>query len=105
MRCFIRSSIGQYVTMLPLRLVVMALYLFLLWMVLFLVELLSGFMRLLILGVVMTLFLQVLVAYSAFGRLIIHTGAMGEKPVLSAELEQDLLPSGLHASLLLKASS
>lgn len=105
MRCVIRSSIGQYVTQLPTHLVVCALYLFLLWVVLFLVDMLSGVGRFIILVVVATLFFQVVIAYSAFGRLIVHTGAMGKKAVLSPELEQALLPSGLHASLLLRATT
>lgn len=105
MRCVIRSSIGQYVTQLPTHLVVSALYLFLLWVVLFLCDMLSGVGRFLVLLVVGTLFFQVVIAYSAFGRLIVHTGAMGKKCVLSPELEQALLPSGLHASLLLRATT
>jgi len=98
MRCIIRSSIGQYVTQLPTHLVVTSLYLFLLWVVLFLVDMLSGVGRLIILLVVATLFFQVVIAYSAFGRLIVHTGAMGKKTVLSPELEQALLPLGLAPS-------
>ena len=105
MRCVIRSSIGQYVTQLPTHLVVMALYLFMLWVVLFLVDMLSGVGRFIILLVVGALFSQVVIAYSAFGRLIVHTGAMGTKAVVSPELEQALLPSGLHASLLLRATA
>jgi hypothetical protein len=53
---------------------------------------------------VVYLFFQVVVSLSAFGRLIIHTGAMGSKSVLDPELERHLLPSGLHASLLIKAT-
>lgn len=63
MRCVIRSSIGTFVTQLPTHLVVLALYLFLLWVVLFLVEMLSGVGRFIVLLVVGTLFSQVVIAY------------------------------------------
>jgi hypothetical protein len=50
------------------------------------------------------MFFQVVIPLAAFGRLIIHTGAMAEHPVLDKELEKELLPSGLHASLLIRAT-
>jgi hypothetical protein len=102
--CLLRSSMGQYVTSLPSRFVVAALYLFLLWLLLCIVELMSGPCRIIMISLVVYLFLQVIVSLSAFGRLIIHTGAMGSKRVLDPEFERQLLPSGLHASLLIKAT-
>jgi hypothetical protein len=102
--CLLRSSMGQYVTSLPSRFVLAALYLFLLWLLLFIVELMSGPCRIIMISSVLYLFLQVIVSLSAFGRLIIHTGAMGSKRVLDPEFERQLLPSGLHASLLIKAT-
>jgi hypothetical protein len=102
--CLLRSSMGQYITSLPSRFVVAALYLFLLWLFLFIVELLSGPVQVMMITLVVYLFLQVIVSLSAFGRLIIHTGAMGSKRVLDPEFERHLLPSGLHASLLIKAT-
>lgn len=50
------------------------------------------------------MFFHVIIPLSAFGRLIIHTGAMGRRPVLDVELEKELLPSGLHNSLLIRAT-
>ena len=100
----LRSSMGQYVTALPSRFVVASLYLFLLWLTLILIDIVSGPLILVILGVVVYLFFQVVVSLSAFGRLIIHTGAMGKKRILDPDLERQLLPSGLHASLLIKAT-
>jgi hypothetical protein len=102
--CLLRSSMGQYVTSLPSRFVLAALYLFLLWLLLFIVELMSGPCQVIMISLVLYLFLQVIVSLSAFGRLIIHTGAMGSKRVLDPEFERQLLPSGLHASLLIKAT-
>lgn len=71
---------------------------------LFIVELMSGPIQIIMVTLVTFLFLQVVVSLSAFGRLIIHTGAMGRKRVLDPEFERYLLPSGLHASLLIKAT-
>ena len=102
--CLLRSSIGQLVTSLPSNYVVASLYLFLTWLILFVVELTRGPLQIVLLLVVMYLFFSTVVSLSAFGRLIIHTGAMAEKPVLDPALERALLPSGLHASLLIKAT-
>jgi hypothetical protein len=100
----LRSSIGQYVISLPPRFVVMALYLFLLWLTLFFIELLKGPARVIIMCIMCFLFFQVVIPLSAFGRLIIHTGAMAKRRVLDEEFEKELLPSGLHASLLIQAT-
>lgn len=101
--CVLRSSIGQYICQLPHRLVLSSLYLFLLWILIFMFELLAGPFRFLMIVFVLVVFFQVIIAFSAFGRLIIHTGAMGKRQILDPEFERALLPSGLHASLLLMA--
>jgi hypothetical protein len=102
--CLLRSSIGQLVTSLPSNYVVASLYLFLGWLVLFIIKLTTGPAQAVLLLVVMSLFLHAVISLSAFGRLIIHTGAMGNRPVLDPSLEKALLPSGLHASLLIMAT-
>jgi len=102
--CLLRSSIGQYIICLPPRLIVASLYLFLLWLLLWFIELLSGPIRIVVTLGVLLMFFQVVIPLSAFGRLIIHTGAMAKKRVIDEELEKDLLPSGLHASLLIRAT-
>jgi hypothetical protein len=99
----IRSSIGQYVISMPPRFVVAALYLFVCWMFLAFMDLMSGPSRIVLATVVLFLFFQVIVPLSAFGRLIIHTGAMAKRRVLEEDFEKELLPSGLHASLLIRA--
>jgi hypothetical protein len=93
----LRSSIGQYVISLPPRFVVASLYMFMLWLILFFLDMMSGPSRYVFTVIVLFLFFQVVVPLSAFGRLIIHTGAMAKRRVLDKELERDLLPSGLHA--------
>ena len=101
----LRSSIGQYVTSLPSRFTVGSLYLFLLWILGFIVNLVHGWIPCGILVVlVLSMFFQVVIPLSCFGRLIIHCGAMAKRPVLDEELERELLPSGLHASLLIRAT-
>lgn len=100
----IRSSIGQYVISMPPRFVVAALYLFVFWLLLAFLDLMSGPSRILLAAVVFFLFFQVIVPLSAFGRLIIHTGAMAKRRVLEENFEKELLPSGLHASLLIRAA-
>ena len=90
--CLLRSSIGQLVTSLPANYVVLSLYLFLIWLLLFILELTTGPMQHILLLVVVGLFFQTVVSLSAFGRLIIHTGAMGSRPVLDPALEKALLP-------------
>jgi len=49
------------------------------------------------------MFFSIVIRLSAFGRLILHTGAMAQRPVLSEELEKELLPTGLFASLVIRA--
>ena len=128
--CLLRSSLGQYVATLSPRLVVTSLYLFLLWFLLFVVELIFGggdgvdghnnngrgglhelltkHLHLVLLWAcflvaVTVLFFSIVVPLSAFGRLVLHTGAMAEQPVLSESLQVELLPRGLHAGLVIRA--
>jgi len=124
--CLLRSSLGQYVATLSPRLVVTSLYLFLLWFLLFVVELIFGgnntktfrwellhelfakhwhlvLLWACFLVAVTALFFSIVVPLSALGRLVVHTGAMGEQPVLSESLQVELLPRGLHAGLVIRA--
>mmetsp|Transcript_3478 Transcript_3478/g.5332 ORF Transcript_3478/g.5332 Transcript_3478/m.5332 type:complete len:620 (-) Transcript_3478:202-2061(-) len=102
--CVLRSSIGQFVTYMPSRLIVTALYSSLAWVVMFMIDIVSGPLRYVLLCAIGLLFFQAVIVYSAFGRLIIHTGAMGKKQIFDPELECELLPSGLHAGLVIKAN-
>eukprot|EP00567_Pseudictyota_dubia_P009426 CAMPEP_0197441368 /NCGR_PEP_ID=MMETSP1175-20131217/7647_1 /TAXON_ID=1003142 /ORGANISM="Triceratium dubium, Strain CCMP147" /LENGTH=798 /DNA_ID=CAMNT_0042971623 /DNA_START=308 /DNA_END=2701 /DNA_ORIENTATION=- len=102
--CVMRSSIGQYVCFLPSRLIVTAIYSFLVWMVMFLFILLPKFWSLLFLAVVVILFFHIVTVFSTFGRLIMHSGAMGTSRIFDPSFEMELLPRGLHTSLLFKAT-
>lgn len=70
----------------------------------FIWEIFAGPIHFILLLLVLAMFFHVIIPLSAFGRLIIHTGAMGRRPVLDVELEKELLPSGLHNSLLIRAT-
>ena len=99
-----RSSIGQYVMELPGRFIVGAIYSFMVWLVLFFFLLLPvGFWSNMLLFVALALFVHTITAFSAFGRIIMHTGAMGSKRIFETSFESNLLPHSLHSNLLTKA--
>jgi hypothetical protein len=104
--CILRSSIGQYAAELPGRFIVGSIYSFLIWFCLFLFLLLpAGFYSYLLLIIVICLFIHTITAFSAFGRVIMHTGAMGSTPIFDKEYESSLQPHSLHANLLTKAKA
>ncbi len=102
--CILRSSIGQYATELPGRLIVCSIYTFLIsFMSFFFILLPVGtFSILLLLGTVF-FFVHVVSVFSSFGRIIMHTGAMGKDRIFSSEYEELLVPESLHNHLLSKA--
>lgn len=102
--CILRSSIGQYAAELPGRFIVTAVYSFLIWVALFFFLLLPvGFWSILLMVTTAGLFFHVVVVFSAFGRIIMHTGAMGTHRIFDEATEQRLRPHTLHSSLLEKA--
>jgi hypothetical protein len=102
--CVLRSSLGQYSMSLPPRLVVASLYIFLLWSGLFVLDLVVAPLGWILVVIILVLFWgAIVIPLSALGRLILQTGAMAQTPILPHDLEQQLLPSGLQASLLLRA--
>ena len=104
--CILRSSIGQYVAELPGRFIVTAVYSFLMWVTLFFFLLLPvGFWSILLMITTAALFFHVVVVFSAFGRIIMHTGAMGSDRIFDEATEKRLLPHTLHTSLFEKAKA
>lgn len=102
--CVFRSSIGQYVAELPGNFIVGSIYTFSIWMILFFFLLLPvGFSSFLLLGITLGLFLHIITAFSAFGRIIMHSGAMGSNRIFDPVFESTLSPCSLHANLLSKA--
>ena len=102
--CILRSSIGQYATELPGRLIVCSIYTFLISFMSFFFLLLpvGTFSFFLLLGTLFC-FVHVVSVFSAFGRIIMHTGAMGKGRIFSSEYEELLVPDSLHSNLLSKA--
>jgi hypothetical protein len=102
--CVLRSSIGQYVAELPGNLIVGSIYTFSIWLILFFFLLLPvGFSSLLLLGITLGLFLHIITVFSAFGRIIMHSGAMGSNRIFDPVFESTLSPCSLHGNLLAKA--
>lgn len=102
--CILRSSIGQYAAELPGRLIVCSIYSFLISFSLFFFILLPlGPWSILLLLTTAGLFLHVVSVFSCFGRVIMHTGAMGKTRIFSPEYEEFLVPHSLHSNLLSKA--
>jgi hypothetical protein len=91
--CVFRSSIGQYVAELPGRFIVCSIYSFLVWLSLFFFLLLPlGFYSILLLLIVTALFVHTITAFSAFGRIIMHTGAMGSQRIFEPESTTPFTP-------------
>jgi len=104
--CVLRSSIGLYVTELPSRFIVASIYSFLVWFLLFICMLLPfGFWSVMLVVSVVFVFVHVMIVYSAFGRLIMHTGAMGKDRVFEEKFERNLFPRSLQANLYTKAKA
>ena len=102
--CLLRSRLGQYCMSLPPRLVVASWYIFLVWSSLFVIELVvTPVACVLVITLILVLVCAIVIPLSAFGRLILDSGGMAQTPILPHSLEQQLLPSGLQASLLLRA--
>lgn len=99
----LRSSIGQYACFLPSKLIVAAIYSFIVWISLFVYIMMPHFWSIIVIAAILLLFFHVMAVYSAFGRLILHSGAMGDSPIFDPTFEAELLPRGLHTSLLFKA--
>jgi hypothetical protein len=102
--CIFRSSIGQYAAELPGRFIVGSIYSFLTWLILFFFLLLPvGIWSILLMIIGLGLFVHVIATFSAFGRVIMHTGAMGSQAIFEPDYESRLPPHKLHANLLVKA--
>ena len=104
--CIFRSSIGQYAAELPGRLIVCSIYSFLIsFCVYFFLLLPFGTWSILLLATTLFLFIHIISVFSAFGRVIMHTGAMGNSRIFSEEYEDFLIPHSLHTNLKHKAKA
>ena len=104
--CILRSSIGQYVGELPHRFIVASIYAFLLWIILIIFLLIPvGFWSILMVLLVMGLFVHVMMAFSSFGRLILHTTAMSPNRIFEERYEKSLTPQPLQEHLYIRAKA
>ena len=104
--CILRSSIGQYVGELPHRFIVASIYAFLFWIVLIIFLLLPvGFWSMLLVLLVTGLFVHVMMAFSSFGRLILHTTAMSPNRIFEEGYEKSLTPQPLQEQLYIRAKA
>lgn len=104
--CIFRSSIGQYAAELPGRLIVGAVYSFLLSFIMYFFLLLPvGIWSIALLASTVFLFVHIVSVFSALGRVIMHTGAMGNARIFAPEYEELLLPHTLHTNLLTKSKA
>jgi hypothetical protein len=104
MHCIFRSSIGQYAAELPGRLIVCSIYAFLTsFMIFFFLLLPIGPWSIALSLSALFLFIHIVSTFSAFGRVIMHSGAMGSARIFAPEDEESLLPRTLHSNLLTKA--
>jgi len=102
-QCVIRSTVGMYACMLPSRMLIASLYLFLIWISLWM-SLLLPIIATWFMGIMCTImFFHIVTIYSSLGNLILETGAMGEKRVFSIAEEEEMTPSELTVQLLQKA--
>lgn len=91
---------------LPGRFIVSSIYSFLVWFILLIFLLLPFGMWsvMLVLGVI-AIFVHVMIVFSAFGRLIMHTGCMGKDRIFDEHFEKGLLPRTLQHALYIKAKA
>ena len=102
--CIFRSSIGQYAVELPGRLIVGSIYSFLISFILYFFLLLPfGRWSIMLLVTTVVLFVHIVSTFSALGRVIMHSGAMGKSRIFTPEYEEHLLPQSLHSNLLAKS--
>jgi hypothetical protein len=95
----LRSSIGLYAAQLPARMVVLSIYCFVIWVVLFLFELLPVPWSFIVVLFTFALVMHIVVVYSAFGRLVMFNKAMRKDAIFQGE-EDSMTPQRLFEELL-----
>jgi hypothetical protein len=102
--CIFRSSIGQYASDLPRRLIVLSIYSFIILLGMFIFLLLPvGTWSLSLIGTALTLFIHTIVTLSGLGRVVMHSGAMESEPIFEKSYESKLDPGELYSKLIRKA--
>ncbi|KAL3805917.1 hypothetical protein HJC23_007878 [Cyclotella cryptica] len=96
----LRSSIGLYAAQLPARMAVLSIYCFVIWVVLFLFELLPSPWSFIVAIFIFVMFVHIVVVYSAFGRLVMYTKAMRKEEIFKEEEEDSMTANRLSEELL-----
>lgn len=95
-----RSSIGIYGTTMPARLIIIAIYLFYLWVCLFWFVIMPLHWAIILTIVGLFLVIHIFSTYSAIGQVIMSTRAMGHHRVLDDRVVDNMEPYELHQTLL-----
>lgn len=98
----LRSSLGLYCCTLPSRLIVCALYVFILHISLFLFVIMPLELASVVTALGCVLMIHISSTYSAMGRIIMETGAMGEKSIFPTSEDETKTSSELIQELISK---
>lgn len=98
--CFLRSTIGLYASQLPMRVVSMVIFFFLVTMDMFLFLLMPFPWATGITIIFWLLLIHLTSTYSALGRIIVGTGAMGSRKVFESSDADMMEPYELYVELL-----
>ena len=96
----LRSSLGLYGAQLPSRMIVMAIYLFFIQVSLFLFVIMPHYWAFILTSLGTFLLIHISSTYSAFGRVITYTGAMGTERVFTRQEAEHMVPYELYEELL-----
>lgn len=99
----LRSSIGLYAAQLPARMAVLSIYCFVIWVVLFLFQLLPNPWSYIVTIFIFVMFVHIVLVYSAFGRLVMYTKAMRKDEIFKEEEEDSMTANRLSEELLNRA--
>ena len=89
--------------MLPSRMLLAAIYLFIVWLAILLIAVMTKAFTVLMSLVTVFLFLHIVSIYSVLANLVIDTGALTNSSIFGSSEEEDMTPSELTANLVDKA--
>jgi len=100
----LRSSIGLYATQLPLIFFVLSFFNFMLWLCLFFEIILGQVVGIVSVTVLLLLHFHIIITYSIFGRVILHSNSMSTIAIFGDKKEEEKLkPHELFEKLLIMA--
>lgn len=99
----LRSSIGLYAAQLPARLAVLSVYCFVIWVILFIFEIMPFIWGICMAAFIFLMVAHIVVVYSAFGRLVIYSKAMRKTQIFDGDEEDSMTSKRLFEELLNRA--